>query len=345
MQRALLAFLVCPYDREASLDLAASSPPTDDGEISEGTLVCSACARCYPILDTIVCVLPDDLRDVAREIATFTSQSAGETYREHVRRWKGDDFAALTEFESNEARQKVSEMRKRDEEAPDYHSFVEDFRARIEPERVASRSRVQPGDVVLDLGAGIGRMVTTYQGRCRLAIASDFSFESLQVLRRLHSAAGQVPHLLQADASHLPLRDEAFDVVLCISMIQHVPTERARQMAIHEMARVLRPFGRIVLLTHNYNLSRRLGLHNTGAAGKEGCQSDGKIYYLTFTVQELGRLMSERFRLDEMCGIVSYWPFVRRIPFPVRRGLDRMLERRPISRFTGESLLAVGHKR
>jgi SAM-dependent methyltransferase len=59
----------------------------------------------------------------------------------------------------------------------------------------------------------------------------------------LRAAAGV--HVV-GDARRLPVRDAAFDVVLCTEMLEHVPEP---QLAIDEMWRVLRPGGTLLLTT------------------------------------------------------------------------------------------------
>jgi SAM-dependent methyltransferase len=51
---------------------------------------------------------------------------------------------------------------------------------------------------------------------------------------------------IRGDALRLPLRDETFDAVFALDLIEHVSDEK---MAIDEAIRVLRPGGRIVLTT------------------------------------------------------------------------------------------------
>ncbi|HJU56720.1 MAG TPA: methyltransferase domain-containing protein [Pyrinomonadaceae bacterium] len=51
---------------------------------------------------------------------------------------------------------------------------------------------------------------------------------------------------IQADAYHLPFRDEAFDVVLCTEVLEHMHTPA---LALLELRRVLRPGGKLLLTT------------------------------------------------------------------------------------------------
>jgi uncharacterized protein len=58
--------LACPIDKHYPLDLHVFE---EKEEIVEGLLVCSKCARWYPIMDEIPQLLPDDLREQRDELS------------------------------------------------------------------------------------------------------------------------------------------------------------------------------------------------------------------------------------------------------------------------------------
>lgn len=67
MKRSMLDILACPIDKHYPLGL---SEIVSEGEfIKEGVLFCSKCGRYYPIIDEIPIMLPDNLREEARDIA------------------------------------------------------------------------------------------------------------------------------------------------------------------------------------------------------------------------------------------------------------------------------------
>ena len=51
---------------------------------------------------------------------------------------------------------------------------------------------------------------------------------------------------MNADLTRLPFPAEQFDVVTCVSVLEHLP-ETARLRGLSEMARVLRPGGRLIV--------------------------------------------------------------------------------------------------
>ena len=60
MQRRLLEILACPIDKYHPLRLIEFE--TKSEIIITGMLICTQCARFYPIIDEIPVMLPDELR-------------------------------------------------------------------------------------------------------------------------------------------------------------------------------------------------------------------------------------------------------------------------------------------
>jgi SAM-dependent methyltransferase len=108
------------------------------------------------------------------------------------------------------------------------------------------RARPEPGARVLDVGCGnsIFPIYLATQGHRVTAVDLDFH----PGLDRMH---GVEVEYLEADMTALPLDDEAYDAVFCISVIEHLPEARI-PVAMQEMRRVLRPGGRLLLTTDYY---------------------------------------------------------------------------------------------
>jgi ubiquinone/menaquinone biosynthesis C-methylase UbiE len=110
------------------------------------------------------------------------------------------------------------------------------------------------GRRVLEIACGRGEFAEwcASQARPSLLVAADFSMSALQLARARLAAStlalGPVS-FLQADAQGIALPPASIDTVICCETIEHVPEPRA---ALHELARVLRPGGRLFLTTPNY---------------------------------------------------------------------------------------------
>ncbi len=105
---------------------------------------------------------------------------------------------------------------------------------------------IPPGGTALDVGSGPGN-VTAALGRAAgpdgLALGIDISEPMLA--RAVRNEAGPHVGFIRADAQRLPLRDNTVDALVSIAVLQLVPAPAA---ALGEMARVLRPGGRLAIL-------------------------------------------------------------------------------------------------
>jgi demethylmenaquinone methyltransferase / 2-methoxy-6-polyprenyl-1,4-benzoquinol methylase len=99
---------------------------------------------------------------------------------------------------------------------------------------------LKPGERVLDLAAGTGVSTAELARSGAEAIGVDFSIGMLEVGRR---ARPEVP-LVAGDALALPFADASFDAVTISFGLRNIADLDA---ALHEMARVTRPGGRMVI--------------------------------------------------------------------------------------------------
>jgi ubiquinone/menaquinone biosynthesis C-methylase UbiE len=99
---------------------------------------------------------------------------------------------------------------------------------------------------ILDIGSGAGQLaghLLTYADPAARITCIDLSQNMLlRARRRLRSNR---PAYVAADLSCLPFADNSFDGATCGYVIEHVPDTKA---GLSEIARVLRPGGRLLLL-------------------------------------------------------------------------------------------------
>ena len=116
-------------------------------------------------------------------------------------------------------------------------------------QRTANLARMQPGEQVLDVGCGTGTLALEVQsrvGRAGRVIGVDPGTQ--QIARaRAKAARRHVPIDFQIGViEHLAFPDQTFDVVLSTIMMHHLPAGLKRQ-GLSEIARVLKPGGRLVI--------------------------------------------------------------------------------------------------
>lgn len=105
---------------------------------------------------------------------------------------------------------------------------------------------IPPGGTALDVGCGPGNITASLAraaGSDGLALGVDISEPMLA--RAVRAEAGPQVGFLRADAQRLPLRGETVDAVVSMAALQLIPDPPA---ALAEMARVLRPGGRMAVM-------------------------------------------------------------------------------------------------
>ncbi len=124
---------------------------------------------------------------------------------------------------------------------------------------------IPPGGVALDVGSGPGSVTAALASAAApdgLAIGVDISQPMLA--RAVRNHGGPRTAFLRADAQRLPLRSETVDAVTSIAVLQLIPDPAA---TISEIARVLRPGGRLALMVPTAGAAGPVWklLPNTGA--------------------------------------------------------------------------------
>ncbi len=110
-------------------------------------------------------------------------------------------------------------------------------------------TRVRPGDRVLELGCGYGRVLERLSSRAGEVVGVDVSLDSLRLAQEMHGGHASF-HLLCSDAGALGLRDAQFSLVICIQNgISALDVERRR--LVDEAVRVTRPRGRVMLSSYS----------------------------------------------------------------------------------------------
>lgn len=183
------------------------------------------------------------------------------------------------------------------------------------------KDAAKPGDVLVDFGAGNGRL--------GLEIHDSVKYIAVEPSSALREAAKKIlanrknTEIREGGFSlgaihELPLPSRSADAVACLAVLHHVPTSEARQAAVHELARILKPGGTLVLTVWNLRSQRfftfknwlaawlRLPLVKSGGAGDvwvpwkaEG--ADAKRYVHAFTPGELKTLFDPKTWNVERC--------------------------------------------
>jgi SAM-dependent methyltransferase len=120
-------------------------------------------------------------------------------------------------------------------------TFARRTAGRFDDLDVVPFSRVEEGDIVVEVGAGTGNFLALFQERASHLIAVDLTEGMLREARRLF------PHMVpvMADGAQLPFASGTVDLVSCAQVLHHV---REPLPLVKEMRRVVKSRGRILVV-------------------------------------------------------------------------------------------------
>jgi len=112
-----------------------------------------------------------------------------------------------------------------------------------------SVARVRAGERVLDVASGSGDLARAFAARGASVCMSDINGAMLARGRDRMADAGRLAPAVQCDAERLPFADAAFD---CVSVGFGLRNMTHKDAALAEMARVLKPGGRLLVLEFSH---------------------------------------------------------------------------------------------
>jgi ubiquinone/menaquinone biosynthesis C-methylase UbiE/uncharacterized membrane protein YbhN (UPF0104 family) len=173
-------------------------------------------------------------------------------------RWTTTGFALsvgaaflLLELLARRERASLTAARHFDEIAPDYENQYAPHVWRLVLERKVkflTEGLVEPPEragVGLDFGCGLGHQCVEMRGRGFRVVGVDPSFALLRHARK------RAAPVAAGDGLALPLRDSSVDFVYAIGVLHHLPDARSQDLACREVARVLKPGGRFLVVETN----------------------------------------------------------------------------------------------
>jgi len=152
---------------------------------------------------------------------------------------------------------------------------------------VMKLAQVKPGELILDLGCGVGTFMIECSKARAVVTGIDASDLALKVAKELFKRYGRgKAEFIKADVSFLPFENEAFDGIICADLIEHLMPDTYMRM-IFECNRVLKKAGRLsIYLPNPAHLFEILRRHNLILRRDESHIHFKNSEYLKTTLQE-----------------------------------------------------------
>lgn len=108
---------------------------------------------------------------------------------------------------------------------------------------------IKPGDNVLDLGCGNGRLYSFLKKRGIKYTGIDSSERMIEIAKEKNQEGD--PKFEVVEALDLPFSENSFDKVYSVAVLHHVPSSDFRLEFMEEIKRVLKSKGKLVLTVWN----------------------------------------------------------------------------------------------
>jgi ubiquinone/menaquinone biosynthesis C-methylase UbiE len=213
-----------------------------------------------------------------------------------------------------------------------YHQLVDDLEMRV----VAPLAQ---GARVLEVGCGTGLILERLARHAQHATGLDLSPGMLR------AAKARGLDVVLGSATSLPFADESFDLVCSFKVLAHVP---GIETALHEIARVTRPGGRMVLEFYNPWSLRYLAKRVAGPQPISDGRNEADVFTRWDSPRAIRNMLPRGVELEDFRGVRVFTPaaFVHKLPV-VGAALLRAEHgalRSPL-RFFGGFLIAMLRKR
>jgi ubiquinone/menaquinone biosynthesis C-methylase UbiE len=194
------------------------------------------------------------------------------------------------------------------------------------------------GREVLEVGCGTGLILRGLDGRAKRLVGVDISPGMLAEARRRGF------DVFEGRAEKLPFTDESFDLAYSFKVLAHVPEI---ELALREMARVLRPGGHLVAEFYNA-LSLRHVAKRIGRPGRiSERRTEAEMFTRWDTPRQVRSYLPPGLVFEGWRGVRVLTPTAFVHDVPIVGGLVTKAERRamgsPLARFGG-FLVAVCRK-
>ena len=171
-------------------------------------------------------------------------------------------------------------------------------------QRTATLAQLQPGDQVLDVGCGTGTLALEIKRRVGSAGRVVGIDPGTEQIARAKAARRDLPIAFQIGViEQLAFPDQTFDVVLSTLMMHHLPASLKAQ-GLAEIARVLKPGGRLIIADFKHKQERAGQAARFHAGGSSLQELAALVSEAGFSKVEMEEMPPPRFSLFPGAGFL-----------------------------------------
>jgi len=209
---------------------------------------------------------------------------------------------------------------------------------------------------VAEIGCGSCNVLGDTQLNSAQKVGIDFSKQMLETSKKNYEEIA----LVNGDSNFLPLKDNQFDLVLCLGVVQYI---QSYADAIRELSRILKPEGCLILTVPSkhsiFNIYRKIWHHSPFYLGMKSLiykmlkvhravRRQYKMHY--FDIEEIDSILAKN-NLMKISSVFHTHGIMKKYRVSVLNkiniNLSRMLEKadkKSIHKFTGWTYLTVSQK-
>lgn len=192
----------------------------------------------------------------------------------------------------------------RDNRAEDYEQwylqkgFFFDY---IEKQVILNTLNLNKNDIVLDCGCGTGRLTRLIAKKVKKVYAIDFSPKSIEVLKKkvLVEKIENIEMYVHDITKPFPI-PETVDKIVSVQVIQHLPEEKIRKLALENIYNQLKENGLCVITLYNWRFLSHRSLM------KEGTFPQGFYYYRFIPNEAKSFLLHGKFKNISIRGCINF---------------------------------------
>jgi len=110
-------------------------------------------------------------------------------------------------------------------------------------------SNLSRNSMILDAGCGAGIVTRELAKKGHIVIGTDYSYDMVEkAISVCNTDRDLRVKFSQVDVESLPFKDSSFDMVVCLGVVTYLESE---ERALHELSRLLRPGGVLILSSLN----------------------------------------------------------------------------------------------